>query len=234
MEADVNRGILAVRRFRFGYLADEALGMNLTSQHVKLVRPGPYKPRSYSPTSEQDRKGSFDLTMKIYPNGNSEWMDGVAIGTEVGVIGPLPLPVKKKIYNPGKHVISIAFGVGITNVLATARNELARAECERFTLMYAVRYGAEAIFAEEIEELKKKYGDMFDVRYFASRELVEGWGHGRVDEKALTECVEGWERQSCRFLVVGTKKMMKEMWGVLGGMGFTQKENNLSRKPFQR
>lgn len=230
VEADETRTILPVRRFTFAYPSTEALGFNPTLQHLKIIRPGPYKPRSYTPTSPQHHTGSFDLTVKIYPNGTSEWLDTIPVGRRVAMIGPLPLPIKRRIYSAGRHVVVIALGIGITLGLAAARFELRRREGASVALVYSVRYREEAIFEDEIDALSEEFGRAFLVRRLTTKEVAEGWRSGRVDEACISECIEGCAMEDTRFLVVGTKPMMKDVWRMLNTMQFDRKRHSLARK----
>ncbi|KAI0557955.1 Oxidoreductase NAD-binding [Gracilaria domingensis] len=213
--------------FTFSYPSDMSLSFKHT-EHVKLVRPGPFKPRSYTPTSESSRTGSFDLVLKIYPGGTSEWLDGCAIGSRIVIFGPLPLPIKPIVYNPGRFVVVIALGIGLTKGFVCAREELRR---NRFvTLMYSVRYKEEAIFLSEIAELQQSYPRHFTVKMIASREKVDGWTHGRPDETYLSNNLPEQPKDDTRILVVGTKDMIKSVWKTLGKVGYTQTSHALSRK----
>lgn len=223
-------GVLAVRTFTFAYPSDMSLSFE-PAHHLKLVRPGPYKPRSYTPTSDADRKGSFDLTLKIYPRGNSEWLDNLSIGHRVTMIGPLPLPFKAKVLKPGPFVVVIALGIGITLGYIAAKSELDRNVS--VTLVYAVRRKEEAIFGSELDELKQKHPDKFEIKMVASREHVEGWQHGRLTEKLIHQFIPETSKDDVRFLVVGTKQMMKSIWSMLRGMGYNQVQHALFRKRFK-
>ncbi|PXF45914.1 NADH-cytochrome b5 reductase 2 [Gracilariopsis chorda] len=223
-------GVLPVRTFTFAYPSDVSLSFE-PAHHLKLVRPGPYKPRSYTPTSDAYREGSFDLTIKIYPGGNSEWLDNVSIGDRVTMIGPLPLPFKAKVYKPGPFVVVVALGIGITLGYIGAKRELDRNGF--VTLVYSIRRKEEAIFGDELDELKQKYPDRFEIKMIASREHVEGWQHGRLTEDLMHQFIPDAPKDDIRFLVVGTKQMMKSIWSILRGMGYNQAEHALIRKRFK-
>lgn len=224
------KDVYAIRTFTFAYPHHISLSFS-PRQYLKLVRPGPFKPRSYTPTSHHSRKGSFDLTIKIYPGGTSEWIDQCSIGKQIIMIGPLPLPVKPIIYNPSPKIIIIALGVGITKGYITTLSELSNQR--NVTLIYALRYKEEAIFLDKFTHLKAKHPTSFNLKMVASRESVSGWQHGRVNDQLLNECVAGVSSHDVRFLVVGTKPMIKSLWNVLNALGYNHKENALTRKGFQ-
>lgn len=231
--------VLAVRRFTFGLPSGQALGFNLgLGDHLKVVVPGITKPRSYSPTSDPKREGSFDLTLKIYKNGRcSEWLDSLELGTFVRMFGKMPIGTKMQIYNPGPHVIVIALGIGITEGLPVMNAELRRdgGTASSVTLIYAVRYKREVIFTQEIQEEAAEFGGRVRVVHAVSQEAVQGdgWHSGRVDADLVKKCVGGAAVGDVRFLVVGTKGMKREVWGLLKELGFPHASHALLRKPMK-
>ncbi len=47
--------------------------------------------RPYTPTTLNAHKGSFELVVKIYPQGNvSKYLDGLKVGDSIEVKGPFP------------------------------------------------------------------------------------------------------------------------------------------------
>lgn len=222
-----SRPYASIIKFTFAYPIDQCLPVSPTTQYVKLIRPGLHKPRSYTPTSGE-RKGEFDLVVKIYRGGGtSEWLSKQPLGETISFIGPLP-PSFKRAYNPGKHVVILALGIGITLGYGAAREELERENTQTVTLLYGVRYKEERVFTHEIGCLESKYGDKFRVRYVASKDHVDGWIHGRINQDVISQCIQGMDKDETRFLVVGTKSMYKSMWETLGRMGYKKRMHNLA------
>lgn len=228
---DQSREILPVRHFRFGYPPGQALNFNFTTEVLKVVRPDTGRHKSYSPTSESHTEGYFDLVVKIYPgDGHSQWLDKQPIGTRVTMFGPLPPKQKAKIYSPGSKVVVVALGIGITEAFTTCREELRKNDDRDVSLVHAVRYQDEVVLGNEVQQLEKEFGNRFEVVRVASREHVEGWKHGRVNGKMITEIVGEAERKNVKLLVVGTKKMMKAVWEEWEKWGFEYEKFALVRK----
>ncbi len=85
---------------------------------------------------------------------------------------------------PGRH-LCIAAGSGITPMLSIATSVLAHPDA-RVTLLYANRSTSSVMFAEELADLKNRYGARFDVIHVLSREPrdVELFS-GRLDADRL-------------------------------------------------
>lgn len=218
-----SRTILAVVRLTFGY-PHESLIIDSAKESVKILRPGPYKPRSYTPTSAP--LAAFALTVKIYPGGSSEWLAARPVGSYITVFGPLPLAIKRRVYAPAERAVVIALGIGITLGIAAAKKELTAGR--PVVLVRCVRFLEERVFDAEIDRLTQQFGNMFRVSEFVTGEEVEGADTGRVDEPVLREFAAG--EGEVRFLVVGTKGMMREVWRMLRNIGFPYETHALVRK----
>lgn len=81
-----------------------------------------------------------------------------------------------------KRYICFAAGSGITPILSIIKTGLAKQPKSNFTLIYGNRTIQSIIFKEEIEALKNKYIDRFEVIYILSREQTEApVNEGRID-----------------------------------------------------
>lgn len=69
-----------------------------------------------------------------------------------------------------KNYIAFAAGSGITPMLSIVKTHLAKEPHSKFKLFYLNRTVKSIIFKEEIEALKNRYLDRFEVFYFLSRE----------------------------------------------------------------
>ncbi|OWM65968.1 hypothetical protein CDL15_Pgr015393 [Punica granatum] len=109
--------------FRFSFDSDAKLGLDIASC---ILTRAPYgenaegKPkyviRPYTPISDPDAKGYFDLLIKVYPEGKmSQHFASLKPGDVVEVKGP----IEKLRYSPNmkKHIGMIAGGTGITPML---------------------------------------------------------------------------------------------------------------------
>lgn len=239
-EPDESRGILPVRRFVFGYPDGKALNFTFTSQVLKVVRRDTMAHKSYSPTSEASQQGRFELTVKIYPGGgHSAWLDAQPIGTLVEAFGPVPPPGRDKVYTPGKRLVAVALGIGVTEAFTSCREELRKSDDNTARLLFSMRYADELVLQPELDALKKEAGGRFQVSYITTRENTqkEGWVSGRVGaamvQKAMAEPVNGTPlpKEDVKVLVVGTKPMMRAVWEDLeSNAGLEYERYTLVRK----
>jgi ring-1,2-phenylacetyl-CoA epoxidase subunit PaaE len=87
-----------------------------------------------------------------------------------------------------KHYLAFAAGSGITPVLSLVKTTLATEPNSTFTLVYGNRNRNSIIFFEELEGLKNKYMDRFNLVHILSRERMETpLNFGRIDATKLKE-----------------------------------------------
>ncbi len=87
-----------------------------------------------------------------------------------------------------KNYLAFAAGSGITPVLSILKTTLATEPGSRFTLVYGNRNRGSVIFFEELEALKNKYMDRFNLLHILSRERTESpLNYGRIDTEKLKE-----------------------------------------------
>lgn len=185
-----------------------------------------YTHKSYSPTNVSRDDGTFDITVKIYPGGaNSEFLDGMAIGDAIHVSGPWP-PTKKE-RNIGSAVNLVAYGIGMTEIFEVAKAELEHGDAESVHLLYANRYPSDLLYQEELSELQRKYPH-FRVTNIFSRATVPGALQGRIDGDVLQSAFDSTVPDSQkRFLVIGSKPMMRNTWSLLGQLGYNHSQHGL-------
>ncbi|KAK2646004.1 hypothetical protein Ddye_021199 [Dipteronia dyeriana] len=109
--------------FRFSFDPSAKLGLDVASCLVTRAPLGQdaegktkYVIRPYTPISDPDSKGYFDLLIKVYPEGKmSQHFGSLKPGDVVEVKGP----IEKLRYSPNmkKHIGMIAGGTGITPML---------------------------------------------------------------------------------------------------------------------
>lgn len=87
-----------------------------------------------------------------------------------------------------KNYLAIAAGSGITPVLSLIKTTLATEPASRFTLVYGNRSRSSIIFFEELEGLKNKYLDRFNLIHVLSREKTDiAINYGRITIDKLVE-----------------------------------------------
>jgi len=139
--------------------------------------------RSYSICAGVD-DGELRVAIKRVTGGRfSTWAhDGIAAGDLIDVMTPhggfrTPL-------DPGqcKHYVAFVAGSGITPVLSLAKTTLAREPRSRFTLVYGNRRLQDAMFHEDLEDLKDRHLERFTLYKLFTRESQDvDLFNGRLD-----------------------------------------------------
>ncbi len=162
-------------------------------QHVALVRAGHDDElrRSYSICSPVG--GSLRVAVKRLPDGafSAFVHDELHVGDELDVLPPAGRFTVTLDPTRRRHCAAIAAGSGITPVLSILASVLAVEPASRCTLIYGNRTTNSIMFIEELEDLKDRYPDRFQMIHVLSREpqpvpLTEG----RVDGPKLEELLE--------------------------------------------
>lgn len=87
-----------------------------------------------------------------------------------------------------KRYVAFAAGSGITPVLSLIKTTLAVEQASTFTLVYANRSRASIIFFEELEGLKNKYMERFNLIHLLTREKADTpVNFGRISPEKLDE-----------------------------------------------
>ncbi|CAJ1461393.1 unnamed protein product [Effrenium voratum] len=228
---------LPVVRFTFAlpqHSSLQSLGFDLgRGSFVKVKAPRGARP--YSPTSEVTRKGSFDLTVKIYPNGRvSEHLNGLSVGDVAMCSGPGPVPWIHIRRREGRGFGLIAFGVGITEIIEVAKCELARESCAKLVLLWVNRTWSDVFDLQSLSELVDKSGGRLGVTHVLSREKRDGCFSGRISAALLNEAFApllDLEHSRLRFLAVGTRSMKQHAARCLQELGFGPSAQLLYKRP---
>lgn len=87
-----------------------------------------------------------------------------------------------------KNYLAIAAGSGITPVLSIIKTTLRTEPQSSFTLVYGNKNRSSIIFFEELEALKNKFLERFNLIYILSRERTDSsLNFGRIDKNKLAE-----------------------------------------------
>ncbi|HVY70442.1 MAG TPA: FAD-binding oxidoreductase, partial [Verrucomicrobiae bacterium] len=124
-----------------------------TGQFITLYWPDtPAYKRAYSLSSCALDRGAFEVTIKRDGKMGTRIVDWAKPGDKMFVIPPTGrfLPVFDP---PGRHLICIAGGSGVTPFRAFAREAARRQLDTRITILYSVRTTSDIIFAEEFRQL---------------------------------------------------------------------------------
>lgn len=210
---------------------------------IKMVIPN-YKPKSYSVSSLRLGDNELDITFKVYPNGRaSGYLDNIEVGGYINTFGMH----SGRVRNPGKLIICIAFGVGITEVLPVAELELLEGEAQKVLILWASRTAEDVFWKRKIMELEAKYPNRFEIIYILSREesdpsvVAESLKcreiiYSRLCRNLLKDLITPRMKQlnvsseDVRFLPIGTSDMMNVTNEMLTEAGFPMPQHHLIPK----
>lgn len=194
----------------------------------------PHKPkykRAYSLSSCALDRGSYEVTVKRDGKMGTSVVDWLEAGDKMFVIPPTGrfLPVFDP---PGKHLICVAGGSGVTPFRGFVREATARNLDVRITILYSVRQPKDIIFEQEFRALEEQ-NPRFKFHVTCTRVATEDAWPGRrgritpewvksfVDDAANTvfyacgtnEMVEGVEHLVTHDLGLPKEQMKTEKWG---------------------
>ncbi len=141
---------------------------------------GKLERRSYSICSGPDEP--LSIGVKAVPGGKvSNWiMHNAKPGLEIHV----SKPSGNFILNPEtKRIVAIAAGSGITPIVALAKS-LQKIH-GKVTIIYGNKTESSIMFKEELNTLPNA-----EIHYFLSKDVREGYTHGRINKANLTELIK--------------------------------------------
>uniref|UniRef100_A0A7C9CH21 NADH-cytochrome b5 reductase n=1 Tax=Opuntia streptacantha TaxID=393608 RepID=A0A7C9CH21_OPUST len=227
--------------FRFTFDPDAKLGLYVASCILTRAPIGQedegktkYVIRPYTPISDPDAKGYFDLMIKIYPEGKmSQHFAKLKPGDVVEVKGP----IEKLRYTPNmkKHIGMIAGGTGITPMLqiieAIMKNP---GDNTQVSLLYANVSPDDILLKKKLDILAESHSN-FKV-YYTVDNPSKDWkgGVGYVSKDMVIKGLPGPGADTL-ILVCGPPGMMKhvsgdkaedrsqgELSGILKECGYTE------------
>jgi ring-1,2-phenylacetyl-CoA epoxidase subunit PaaE len=125
-----------------------------------------------------------------------------------------------------RNYLAFAAGSGITPILSIIKTVLATEPRSRFTLVYGNRSRSSIIFLEELENLKNKYLNRFNLVHILSREKTDTPLHfGRISHAKLEELAPlvSYEEQDEVF-VCGPEEMIFTVRDFLEARGMDKKK----------
>uniref|UniRef100_A0A0E0MS16 NADH-cytochrome b5 reductase n=1 Tax=Oryza rufipogon TaxID=4529 RepID=A0A0E0MS16_ORYRU len=209
--------------FRFSFDPSTKLGLDVAS--CLITR--------YTPISDPDSKGYFDLLIKVYPDGKmSQYFASLKPGDVVEVKGP----IEKLRYSPNmkKQIGMIAGGTGITPMLQVVRAILKNPDDNtQVSLIYANVSPDDILLKRELDRLASSYPN-FKVFYTVDKPSND-W-RGGVGYISKDIALKGLPRpgEDSLILVCGPPGMMNhisgdkakdrsqgELTGILKELGYT-------------
>lgn len=150
---------------------DHVLGLHVASALLtKFTREnGKNVLRPYTPVSDPDTKGKFELVIKHYEKGlMSSHIDSLKPGDTLSFKGPLPKYEIKP--NMHKKIALLAGGTGITPMFQVMREILEnKADKTKLSLYYASISPDDILLKKEIDDYIAAHKDQLDVTYFVDK-----------------------------------------------------------------
>jgi len=150
--------------------------------------------RSYSICSAPD-EGALRVAIKQVQDGlfstwaNQELKPGHVIEC-MEPSGHFNVPLEPQ---SSRHHVAFAAGSGITPVLSIIKATLKAEPKSRFTLFYGNRASSGVIFKEELENLKDRYLNRFNLVFILSREQQDiELFNGRIDREKCDRLLKHW------------------------------------------
>ncbi|GMM28285.1 cytochrome-b5 reductase [Martiniozyma asiatica (nom. inval.)] len=148
--------------------SNNVLGLTTASCILtKFVTPkGSNVIRPYTPISDNDERGQFEMLVKKYEGGK---MSGHIHNLQPGDVLAFKGPILKWKWqaNQYKHVGLIAGGTGIAPMYQVIRESLKDSnDNTKFTLLYGSKTPADILLKDELDTFAKAYPEKFEVKYF--------------------------------------------------------------------
>ncbi|KAF8912843.1 NADH-cytochrome b5 reductase [Gymnopilus junonius] len=202
----------AIYRFTLPHIQD-VLGLPI-GQHISVSAEinGKIVTRSYTPISNDDDRGRFDLIIKTYEKGNiSKHVSLLKIGQTIRVKGPKG----NFTYTPNmvNHLSLIAGGTGISPMIQVIRAAL-RNPFDRttVTLIYANVNEEDILLKDDLEELQDVNELKFKIFYVLNNP-PPGWkgGVGFVTKEHIKEHLPNPAATDSKILICGPPPMVSAM-----------------------
>ncbi|KAG6878410.1 hypothetical protein C0993_007011 [Termitomyces sp. T159_Od127] len=204
----------AIYRFTLPHQQD-VLGLPV-GQHISVCAEinGKDVVRSYTPVSNDDDRGHFDLLIKSYEKGNiSRLFAQLKLGDKIRVKGP-----KGNFqYSPGlaDHISMIAGGTGITPMIQIIRAALRNPfDKTTVTLIYANVNEDDILLKDDLEELLDVHEAKFKIFYVLNNPPA-GWkgGVGFVTKEHIKEHLPNPATTNSKLLICGKRQSFRLTFG---------------------
>ncbi|KAK7330135.1 hypothetical protein VNO77_24321 [Canavalia gladiata] len=227
--------------FRFSFDPTKKLGLDIAScilTRAPLGQDAEGKPkfviRPYTPISDPESKGYFDLLIKVYPEGKmSQHFASLKPGDVVEVKGP----IEKLRYTPNmkKHIGMIAGGTGITPMLQVIEAILKNPDDKtQISLLYANVSPDDILLKQKLDILATSHPNL--KIFYTVDDPTKNWrgGVGYISRDMVVKGLPG-PSDDTLILVCGPPGMMKhtsgekakdwsqgELSGILKEAGYTE------------
>ena len=200
----------------FEYVQGQYLTLRVTIDGVEVRR-------SYSLCAAvQDRRVRVAIK-KVAGGAFSNWATANLLsGATVDVMPPqghfhIPITLELR-----RHVMAFAAGSGITPVLSIIKTMLIAEPLTRIALVYGNRSSSSVMFKEELEDLKDRFLNRFNLVWVMSRETQDiELFNGRIDYDKTCDLLTRWVHTASidAVFICGTHDMMLAVSRALDDKG---------------
>lgn len=228
-------------RFRFALETRSTLLGLPVGHHVELRLPGGSgESRPYTPVTDNDTKGSFDLAVKLYPKGKaSQYLDSLKVGDTVDIAGPKGETTYKgsgkfQIENPWDNstkelqcsrIAMVAGGSGITPLYQIAAYVMRHSEPLEVSLLFANRTPQDVMLKEELDALAAKNA-AFHVTYAVDTDMYypgEFPRHvGEISAEMVADALKQLPMEPDLVFTCGPSGFQSRVKDILGELGITE------------
>ncbi|CAH0481219.1 unnamed protein product [Peronospora belbahrii] len=195
-------------KFTFKLPGKKLLGLQIPGQHLKVRAKinGQMIERALTPTSNFSQAASFDLIVKVYPDGiMSRYFDNLTVGDTVEMLGPqgrigypqagmVTIGGQPKLTNV-RHVVMVAAGTGVAPMMQLIRAVVENSkDTAKITLVNCNHSLAHVIARTQLEPLANMFLERIKIHHVLreaseddSRELGSVRTGKRLDKAMLTE-----------------------------------------------
>lgn len=179
--------------------------------------------RPYSICSSPDQKDVISIGVRALHNGTmSTYLNTVLKpGDTIGTYGPSGSYGLKSISELGQHTVCVAGGSGITPQMAILKHALEQSEDNEATLVFVNRTPKSTMFQNEIDLLKKSFGDRFTLHSFYTRSTKND---ARITSKDLSALLKPTilPTLTSQYFLCGPEDLMNLAQQTLEQLGVTQ------------
>jgi predicted ferric reductase len=220
--AEVRRRNHDVTEFELALPAGRSFEHQMPGQFGFLRFLSPHVDKQMHPFTISSAPSSSAITFTIKASGDwTSTLPQLAPGDHAVVEGPFGLFSYRARTQPGRRLVMIAGGVGLTPMLSMLRT-LSREEPSRPVLLIWANRKRKDIFAgEELEEIAEKMQDLRIIHILSHEEGYEG-EQGFVDRSKLERWLSEEDRKAVVFLC-GPPPMMDMVGEALRSLGFPRR-----------
>ncbi|GAV48156.1 hypothetical protein ZYGR_0I04530 [Zygosaccharomyces rouxii] len=213
---EVNEVSHDTKRFTFALPSpDSELGLTLCSALMaKFVTPkGSNVIRPYTPVSELNQKGEFELVIKGYPDGK---MTNHLFSLKPSDTLSFKGPIKKHQWQPNSYdsITLLGAGSGITPLFQLLRSVAKNPEDKtKVNLFYGNKTPGDILLKKELDDLQQKYSDQVKITYFVDKSEGDFKGETGFITKDFIAANSAKPDEKTHFFVCGPPPFMEAISG---------------------